>query len=902
MGSEKTTIFGGCRSCHINCGAECTVEDGRLVRVDGTGQEHHGFGKMCLRGMAAPQFVYSPTRVKYPLKRVGKRGEGKWERISWDQAVKEIAEKIYAMSQEYGPETFVLPGRTGRHDMGWIAHRIARTIGTPNNYYGPIQVCLMPQFHGQVQFGSQLAQPNGCSPADLRISVGTETAYSWEPLSGFQGLLKMKNNTKVVIFDPVCGPAASHADVWMPVRPGTDLAWCMCMIRHLLETATYDAPFVTEYTNAPFLVREDTGDLLRESDLKPSGRTDRYMVWDEAEGCAKWWDANEVQWQGGESGRAHYDMLVELFYQNKTSSEYSPAVLPTTFKPALFGEFTVAGVAGRTIKCKPVLQRLWENVQEWTFERTAEVTWLDPAKLEQVANMISAANMIDFYEGAQYMSTNTSQFLNSMAILKMLTGNVDQPSAVMDQFYPVTPAAFPGEYDLSFAEGMPIEQKRKRLGYYEHRIGCGFAFEEWAKWQPLRPENADGLLLFPDVGCVLKAAETGDPYEVHGIIAISSNWLMHDPSTARWVRLLEDESKIQLHVVTEIVMTPTAEMADYVLPTQTWAERNYLQWGVGGADVRKKFYKRAVEPIGEAKHDYEFGAMLAHELEKFDPSYNYGLLNPTTNRFFAGEYGKLWPADTIDGQRDLLCQRFLGESFEECLEAGVAVPPDIEMTPPRFAKYQIAGKFPTDTGKCNMFSTLHYMAGYSPLPVYTEPAESPYSQPEVAQDYPLVLSTGKRQAGFFHSEFRQIPLAREINPVPEVFVNPRTAAEYGCKHGDWVWVEAPESHGRAPMNRIMGRLSCRLMVVPGVVSYSQHAWWRPEKAASDNAHGAYEWNAEALLETMNSSPETGTPGLRSQLCKIYPCTAEDIEKYQPMITREQLEAFMPMSQKEAYDA
>ena len=898
--AEVNTIFGGCRSCHINCGAKINVEDGRIVSVDGADEAHHGYfgGKVCLRGMAAPQFEYSPTRVKYPMKRAGKRGEGKWKRISWDQAIDEIAQKVYDMSQEYGPETFVLPGRTGRHDMGWIAHRIARTIGTPNNYYGPIQVCLLPQFHGQIQFGSMLGQPNGMSFADLRISVGTEASYSWEVVSGGRTLLKTKSGQKTVIFDPVCGPAATKADVWMPVRPGTDLAWCMCMIRHLLETATYDYDFVMKWTNAPFLVREDTGELLRESDIRGAGKHSRYLVWDELKGEVAWWDAEEIQWSGGASGREHFEKLVDLFYNNKSSKEKSPAVMPETMRLALFGEFIVHDFGGREIKCKPVLQKLYENCAEWSFEKTAEVTWLDAEKLQQVANMISQAKAIDFYEGAQYMSTNASQFLNAMAILKMLTGNVDTPAAPMDQCYPVTPCAFPGEWDLSFGEGLPIEQKRKRLGYYEHRIGCGMAFEEWAKWQPLRPENADGLLLFPDVGCVLKAAETGDPYPVHGIIAISSNWLMHDPSTARWMRLLEDETKIELHVVTEVVMTPTAEMADYVLPAQTWMERNYLKWGVGGADATKKFFRRGVEPIGEAKHDYEFGAMLAQALEKIDPSYNNGILNPATNRFFAGEYGKLWPADTIDGQRDLLCQRFLGKTLEECLEEGSALPLGIESTEPVYYKYLISGKFPTDTGKCNMFSTLHFMCGYPALPEWTEPAESPYSQPEVAKEYPLVLSTGKRQAGFFHSEFRQLPWMREINPVPEVFINPETMTQYGVSDGDWIWVESPETHGRAPHNRIMGRASRRLMVVPGVVSYSQHGWWRPEKAANEDAHGVYDFNAEALLEAENRAPETGTPGLRSQLCKIYKCTQEDIDTYQPMITRKQLESFAPMSKQE----
>lgn len=894
-------VNGGCRSCHINCRVDCYVKDGRLVDIKAAPRERGGFGFACLRGLSAEQFVYSPTRVKHPLKRIGKRGEGKWERITWDQAIEEVAQKIYDMSQKYGPETFVLPGRTGRHDMGWIAHRVARTIGTPNCYYGPIQVCLMPQFHGQIQFGSQLAQPNGCSMSDLRISVGTEAAYSWEVVSGFRQMIKMKTGAKVVVFDPVCGPAASHATKWMPVRPGTDLAWCMCMIKHLLETGTYNYDFVSKWTNAPFLVREDTGDLLRESDVKQGGSKSKYYIWDETANAPKFWDADEVQWEGGVSGRAHYDHLVELFWKNKSSSEMSPATMPENMRPAMWGEYDVVVMGGRVVKCKPVLQMLYENVSPWTFEHTAEVTWLSAADLEEVANMISAAKLIDFYEGAQYMSTNTSQFLNAMSILKMLTGNVDTPSAEMDQCYPVTPTAFPGEWDISFGEGLPIEQKRKRLGYYEHRIGCGFAFEEWSKWQPLRPENADGLLLFPDVGCVLKAAEEGIPYEVHGIIAISSNWLMHDPSTARWMRLLEDETKIQLHVVTEIVMSPTAEMADYVFPTQTWAERNYLKWGVGGADAGKQFFRRAIKPIGEAKHDYEFGAMLAQALERIDPSYNNGLLNPTTNRFFAGEYGKLWPADTIDGQRDLLCQRFLGKTLDECLEEVKVYPPDLEPCQVKYGKYKIAGKFPTDTGKCNMFSTLHYAAGYPALPVYAEPAESPLSRPDVAQKYPYVLTTGKRQAGFFHSEFRQLPNSRQINPTPEVFMNPKTAQECGVTAGDWVWVEAPESYGRAPMNKVMGRVSFRFKVLPGVVSYSQHGWWRPEKAANEDAHGALEWNCEALLQTVDSTPETGTPGLRSQLCRVYKCTQEDIEKYKPMITREQLDAFAPMTQKEAYD-
>ncbi len=158
---EAKRTYNHCRACHLNCATYATVRNGRLERIDAVPPEEGGTGKVCARAIAGPQLAYSPTRVRYPLKRAGKRGEGKWERVSWDQAVAEIARKVYDLSNEHGPENVVLPGRTGRHDMGWIAHRIARTIGTPNNYYGAIQVCFLPQFHEQITFGSYLAQNVG---------------------------------------------------------------------------------------------------------------------------------------------------------------------------------------------------------------------------------------------------------------------------------------------------------------------------------------------------------------------------------------------------------------------------------------------------------------------------------------------------------------------------------------------------------------------------------------------------------------------------------------------------------------------------------------------------------------------------------------------------------------------
>jgi len=900
---------GGCRSCHLNCPVWVTVKDGRAVKVEGDPAfGAPNFGKVCVRAEQSPQWVYSPTRVRYPMKRAGKRGEGKWERISWDQACEEIAEKTHKLIEKYGGETIVLPGRTGRHDMGWTAHKFGRMFNSPNCYYGPIQVCYVPESYEQIIYGSYTATGGGAAPTGLFVCFSTELAYSW-PIYA-QGIAEnVANGMKLIVVDPVQGPIASKADEWVPIRPGTDLAWCMGIIRYLLANGLYDEQFVKQWSNATFLIHQNTGALLTEADIKKDGSPDRYMFWDEGENRVKYWDAKEVQWEGGPSGKAHYDKLCEQVERGKTSNEVSPAAaIPESVKPALFGEYEVEieGFTGKMmpIKCKTAFQQLWENVEAFTPEYVEGITGVPAAQTERCAEMIGTTHPCDIAQGLQYMSTNQAQYVCAVNIIKTITGNVENDGgSIMTQFYPVTPQMFPSEYHCSFADGLPLEQKRKRLGYYEHRVGCGWSWEECQKWQPQRPSNADGMLIFPDLSCVLEAAETGKPYEVHAIYAISSNWLMHDPTPGRWLPLLEDETKIQLHVVTEIVMSPTAELADYVLPAQTWMERNYMSFGLLGEGPIKGMFGRVIEPLCEARHDYDFGALLSKYMGKYDKKYTEGLLNSewSESKFWGGEYGKFWPADDIDGFREIICQKYLEMSFEKAIELGNVAVPHMDWAPPYNRQY-VAGKFPTDTGKIDLFNTIQQKAGYPALPVYTEPYESPVSRPELAEEYPLVFSGGKRQPGFFHSEYRQVPYAREMTRTPDVFINPETAHQYGVDEGDWIWIESPADRGRAPYNRIMGKVSFRLMNAPGIVTYSQHAWWRPEFDSNDPVHplhGALEWNAECLVEVKNVTPETGAGGYRSQMCKIYKCTPEEIAKYEPDITDETIkEKFMPMTEEE----
>jgi thiosulfate reductase / polysulfide reductase chain A len=152
--------------------------------------------------------------------------------------------------------------------------------------------------------------------------------------------------------------------------------------------------------------------------------------------------------------------------------------------------------------------------------------------------------------------------------------------------------------------------------------------------------------------------------------------------------------------------------------------------------------------------------------------------------------------------------------------------------------------------------------GYDPLPHYVEPPETPISQPELAEKYPLVLTTGGRSQYFFLSEYRQIDALRKKHPYPRVQIHPKTAKHYRIKEGDWVWIESPRGRIKQ-VARITDGIDPRVVNV-------EHGWWYPEDP--EPGHGMWKSNAN-VLTSMDPpyDPAMGTYQLRALLCKIYPC-------------------------------
>lgn len=305
---------------------------------------------------------------------------------------------------------------------------------------------------------------------------------------------------------------------------------------------------------------------------------------------------------------------------------------------------------------------------------------------------------------------------------------------------------------------------------------------------------------------------------------ISSNPLM-TRANAREVYAALD--KVEFMAVADFFLTPTAEMADIVLPAATWLEMDYI------GDYWKRhgwlLPRRKAAQVGECRSDHD-------------------MLNDLAKRVGLAEHW--W--DDFEGALDWILEPS-GLTFQDFLAA------DHLRGEVRYRKYREKG-FSTLTRKFELSSTKLAGWGYDPLPQFREPPESPVSRPDLVDDYPYILITGARLPGFFHSENRQLPLVRELHPDPEVEIHPATAAKEGIADGDWVTIASP--HGAV---RQRAKFSAGLH--PQVVS-AQHGWWFPERP--EPGHGWDESNINVIIDNGydKCDPAMGATSIRTLLCRI----------------------------------
>jgi anaerobic selenocysteine-containing dehydrogenase len=231
----------------MGCGLNCSVRDGRLVRVEGMKESPVNRGKLCPKAYASMQWLYSPQRLKYPLKRVGEKGEGKFERVTWDEALDIIANKLQEQKEKYGPESLAVLSPQHRSYKDYFI-RFLTAHGSPN--YGHSGICAMQRaFSFAYTLGAPMISHGAdYERSDLIIIWTANPVYAGTPMGTLKRILDARERgAKLIVIKPEMQPDAAKADMWVPIRPGTNAALALAMLNVIINEHLYDTEFVSRW-------------------------------------------------------------------------------------------------------------------------------------------------------------------------------------------------------------------------------------------------------------------------------------------------------------------------------------------------------------------------------------------------------------------------------------------------------------------------------------------------------------------------------------------------------------------------------------------------------------------------------------------------------------------------------
>ena len=577
-----------CVNCHGNCAFKILARDGIVVREEQLAQYPQIAPDIpdtnprgCQKGAIHSQAMYESDRIRYPMKRVGERGEGKWQRISWDQATQEIADKIIDLYEEHGPGCLATHTGTGTVSNGKLAAglRFASLLGG-------IQEDSLTDV-GDGQAGQYLAYGDNMQNATsdawfgadylllsyLNVSVTRipDAHYVWEA---------KYNGGRVVTASPDYNPTAIHADRWLNIKPGADPFLYMSMVHTILEENLIDRDFIKEQTDLTLLVRDDNRKLLRESDLEEDGSDEVFYLWDEHSGSA-------VKAPGS------------------TGSETKTLALGS-IRPALEGQFKAG-----TIPVRPAFVHMHAEAMKFSPETTKDKTGLHPDVVRDEARRFAAAKkavVASGFASAKMLNGIYTQW--AQILMCALTGHGGERGGYW------SPCSM-GGYESTFLLGFIQTGKAPRM----ESGGLG-EFVHGKKIVEAR-DHYDNDKLKQRVGfdveemqqMIEESMETGQMPVFHGLkgaILQADNKFARNKGPHYRERMLEHFSELFVNI--NIRMDSTAMYADYVLP----AAGHYEGWDFRTTPLHRfgNLFTAPVKPVGEAKPEWELYVLLTKKIQE----------------------------------------------------------------------------------------------------------------------------------------------------------------------------------------------------------------------------------------------------------------------------------------------
>lgn len=435
--------------------------------------------------------------------------------------------------------------------------------------------------------------------------------------------------------------------------------------------------------------------------------------------------------------------------------------------------------------------QLAEHVKQYPPETVEKITGVPADDIRKIARIFTTSKSASIVQGICTLDQqiNGLQSSRALAILQAITGNIDVPGAWTNVPFPRL-----GSFHIDVAED-PI-------GTTEHPL----FHQLWGRRSPYGQ-----AMYFAD------AVLSEKPYPIKALLVTGGNPALTLPDSSR---IKQAFKKLDFLVVMDLFMTDTARLADIVLPACSFMERSGIGYvyavtsGLPYILLRKK----VIEPLEECWPDWKFWCELGRRMG----------------------YGELFPWQS----EDEIIEHWLKPSGLTLKQLSEGHPEGVFFAEKKYDIVEKA-KFKTPSGKIELYSETLAEYGYDPLPVYIEPSQSP-ANPELARDYPLILTTGVRSPQYTHTQMRNISRLRRLAPGPLAEVHPDTAGKYGIADGDMIVLET-----KGGQLKIKVRTTEELL--PGMVSIP---------------HGWAEANANLLTELEPRDPVTGYSELKALLCRI----------------------------------
>ena len=524
----------------------------------------HPNGCICVKGAAAPEIVYSPDRLHYPMVRTRPKDDPDpgWTRITWDQALNVAALRLKNIKDNYGAEAVVFSRATtaGTASIdfdGWL-QRLANAFGSPNLLTSN-HICTWNRRVGsKYTFGSAMPLPDFDQTQCMLIWGINPPATS--PAQAMHINRARNRGAKLIVIDPRKTTLASKADCWLRVRPGTDGELAMAMIHVLIEEKLFDEEFTRRWTNGPWLVRCDNDQLLTQRDLQISGDSNTYMVWNERENA--------------------------------------PRAMGDNTAAALFGSFTVHLSDGTAIKCQTALQLLKDNAARYAPDLSVSITTVPPDDVRRAVRLFatekpaSYCTWVGLEQDCDAMQTN-----RAVCCFYALTGQFDMPGS--NVLFATTPT-----HPITGRELLPKAQADRRLGIAQH---------------PLGPPTDPGLV---QAAAVYQAIRTERPYPIKALVLFGSDPVLGHGDPLHGKAALE---VVDFYIHVDITLNPSAAFADLLLPATTCWENEALMPSFEVAEDTLNWAQlrpAVAKPVGESRSDMAIIFDLAQRLGLAEQFFN----------------------------------------------------------------------------------------------------------------------------------------------------------------------------------------------------------------------------------------------------------------------------------------